>query len=166
MTLSYIRLMARAENLFFIMRHALLGKDTSLTQCSIYYLQVMDVSPWRLGVGGDGLGCAVIDFAIEYHPGKTRQLVGHRHNRLVTAAPCDQSLNPKIQWISLMLAPINNRTRTINKERSQIAIASFADALHVQSITTALATRCQSEPGSHLARARKLRTVANAGNRR
>ena len=38
LTRSYIRLMARAENLFFIMLNALLGKDTSLTLNSMLNL--------------------------------------------------------------------------------------------------------------------------------
>lgn len=38
LTRSNIRLMARAENLFFIMLNALLGKDTSLTLNSMLNL--------------------------------------------------------------------------------------------------------------------------------
>ena len=76
----------------------------------------MEVSFWRLGC--DGLGCAVIDFAIEYHQGKTHQLVSQRYNRLVTTTPRNQSLNIKIHGVSLALAPIDNRTRTMNKARA------------------------------------------------
>ena len=105
----------------------------------------------------------IIYASIQHHPDHSGGLVCKGDNGFMSTPSLDQLFRPQTQVIGFVFHPVHDRSGTMDKQESQVAVAALTDTPQAGDAARAMLLRHQSNPCCQLTGMGELTAIANTG---